>query len=454
MSNISPSTDFLTKKKSKASLYDEHVSNESHSKEPPENYMSTTLGQSNFNCDQIALAEKESDAGSLVSSIDDTEKENLKKRVHELEMLYNASIKELQVVENRNNDQKELVIIQDKLIQNMSNQLESSTTETTESEDSVIENIQLDTLDGKQALETAQKELALIKEELIEFKSLKVHYEQIIDDMSTRLSLYDNKLDEMEQIAKRIQRDNLTQVDFIDTKVQTLVQKLLETNGTINKLQVEHFQEKQALLAKQQQELVSNNGSIRSLNDSSSVIWETFEEKEDVSRAGSTRSSFISSDNQQRKSFIARWKGSAMPPASPPPSQPLPPIPTTASRSTGRPKSTLSEIYASNSSSTMAQNYKHVSIDAVGGVGRRTSSVQSELEMEITDAAYYKEFTDQLQERLSVSKEIDDLTVWKPSDYDAIQKKIDSKRWSSNSEDGSQRDQTAFWKGMKKKLRV
>ncbi|CAO3615962.1 unnamed protein product [Mucor hiemalis] len=322
----------------------------------------------------------------------------------------------------------------------MSDQLEYFTTETTDkSNDSEASNLNPETSEGRSLLKSVQQELASVI------------------DMSTQLSLYENKMDEMESIAKNIQKDHSNQMLFIDTKVQTLVQKLLDTNETMNKLQVEHLQEKQTLLAKQQ-DLVNSNSSIKSINDSSSVIWETCEEKEDVAGSGSTRFSYLSTssrnDNQQRKSFIARWKGSAMPPASPPPSAPLPPIPTGTSRSSSRPKSTLSEIYASSSTSTVPQNYKHVSVDAVGGIGRRTSSVPSELDTEITDAMYYKEFTDQLQERLSVSKEIDDLTVWTPSDYDIIQKKIESKRWSSGSDDGTQRDQTAFWKGMKKKLRV
>lgn len=442
-----------SKKKSNNNLYTEYNHDTTPSAVP------VTANQDIFEGDQIALAEKESNLDSLViSSQERLEKENLIKRVQELQALYDASQVDLQTAEDRNITQSNLVALQDKLISNMTDQLEYFTAETSKSNSSTdMCTIDLETEEGKRSLETVQQDLASVCKELSHMKSLKTQYESLITDMSKKLSLYEDKMDEMESIAKSIQKENSNQVQFIDTKVQTLVQKLLETNDTINRLQVEHYQEKQTLLAKQQ-ELIHSNSSIKSINDSSSVIWETGEEKEDVIGAGSTRLSYMStssrSDNPQRKSFIARWKGSAMPPASPPPSVPLPPIPTGTSRSSSRPKSTLSEIYASSSTSTVPQNYKHVSVDAVGGIGRRTSSVPSELDSEITDAMYYKEFTDQLKERLSVSKEIDDLTVWTPSDYDIIQKKIESKRWSSGSDDGTQRDQIAFWKGMKKKLRV
>ncbi|KAG1224377.1 hypothetical protein G6F68_020126 [Rhizopus microsporus] len=81
-----------------------------------------------------------------------------------------------------------------------------------------------------------------------------------------------------------------------------------------------------------------------------------------------------------------------------------------------------------------------MSVDAVGGPHSFSSLSEQDV--------YYKEFTDQLQERLSMSKEIDDLSVWRPSDYDEIQRKIESEDWLE------EQQKNAFWKGMKKKLKV
>lgn len=461
------SSEYPSKKTSNASLHNDFKQNIPPSlttKRSDVHILLSSSGQQQgfVSNDQSALAEKESNTDPLVkSSSIDTEKETLQKRVQELQELYGASLQELQVVKAGNDTQKELVMLQDQLIQNMSSQLEALTTRETTTEE--LENsgtsIQLDTDEGKQALQIAQQELAQFKTELLDFTSIKTHYEIIIADMTKQLSAYDAKFNEMEKVAKEIQKEHTTQIEYIDTKVQTLVNRLRETNETINKLQVEHIQEKQALIAKYEQAAANNNNtnvnsSSKSINDSSSIIWENEEDGE----VDSSRSSFISTasrnNSQNRKSFIARWKGSAIPPASPPPSLPLPPIPSTsASKSSNRPRSTLSEIYASTS--TISNQHKHISMDAVGGVDRRRPSNQSELEVQMTDAAYYKEFTDQLQERLSISKEIDDLRVWEPSDYDAIQKKIESKDWSSGDDSSSHHNRdSAFWKGMKKKLRV
>lgn len=442
-----PVNNYPLKKNSNASLCNEFQQNIPSSRRSDVQMSTTELDS--FKNENIVLAEKESNESPLViSSPIDTEKENLKKRVHELQELYNASIEGLQEADAQNITQRELVIIQDKLIQNMSTQLDCLAEETNAPKTSNTQASLLDTEEEKQALYTAQEELQLVKNELLEFKSLKTHYDVIVAQMVQQISMHNVQMDELEKIAIQIQKENVMQVEYIDTKVQALVNKLLEANGTINKLQVEQIQEKQALA---NNDIANNNSSAKSLNDSSSVIWETYEEEND---ANSTRSSYISTssrnDSSKRKSLLARWKANAIPPASPPPSLPLPPIPSTSSRS-NRPKSTLSEIYSSSSSITH-QN-RHLSMDAVGGSTRRPS-VQSELDEEMTDAAYYKEFTDQLQQRLSISKEIDDLRVWEPSDYDDIQKKIDSKNWSGSEDDNSQKDQSAFWKGMKKKLRV
>lgn len=443
-----PINDYPLKKNSSASLRNEFHQN-IPSLRRSDVQMLVTTGQGSFNNEEIASAEKEPNEGALViSSPMDTEKETLEKRVHELQELYDASIEQLHEADARNSTQKELVMIQDKLIQNISSQLDSFAKEANESDSSNTQSSLLDTEEGKQALHTAQEELQSVKNNLLDFKSLESHYETVISQMAQQLSAHNTQMNELEKIAIQIQKENAMQVEYIDTKVQTLVNRLLEANETINKLQVEHIQEKQILV---KNDHVNNNSSIKSLNDTSSVIWETYEEDNEVDSA---RSSYISTssrnDNSKRRSLLSRWKGNVIPPASPPPSLPLPPIPSTSSRS-NRPKSTLSEIYSSGCS-VIPQN-RHLSMDAVGG-GTRRPSYQSELDVEMTDAAHYKEFTDQLQQRLSISKEIDDLRVWEPSDYDDIQKKIDSKGWSGSEDGSSQKDQSAFWKGMKKKLRV
>lgn len=394
----------------------------------------TTMRRSERNEDQISLSEKEMDDNRLVTSSPiDSEKEILENRVLELEALYSASIKELHTVSDRNNAQTKLVSMQDNLIHQLTDQIEDLS--------SVYKHIQYGPEDVEAILKS-KEELHALNEQLDELRPLKAEYMNLIE----RLTENDRKLEELEQIAKEIQKENAAQTSYIDTKVQTLLNKLLQKNEIINKLE----QQQQQRSIAPTPEMISKSSDLKSLNDSSSVIWEHSGE-DDGNTGLSARSSYIASENnsQHRKSLIARWKGPVLPPASPPPTLPLPPIPTTSSHS--RPKSTLSEL---SKRSSIASYNKHLSIDAIGGSSQRRPSAQSEIDVEIADTAYYKEFTDQLQQRLSISKEIDDLRVWEPSDYDSIQRKIESNNWSGSDDGNSQKDQAAFWKGMKKKLRV
>ncbi|GAN03266.1 hypothetical protein MAM1_0037d02718 [Mucor ambiguus] len=467
------------KKPSNTSLHHEYNNNSSSSmlrtSSASTNRLSRILTSSDAldKDQQHHVSEQELDDGNLVTdSPIDTEKETLEKRVQELEALYAASLNDIQALTLQSHQQNEILLLQDKLIQHMSNQLDTPAV--------VDMQCQLCASDDVASLLKAQQDVAILTRELNELKPLSSEYGSAISGLIEKTSASEHKMDKLEQLAREIQKANTMQTEFIDTKVQTLLDKILRKNEIINKL--EHDQQQHLLKQVQYQQLppipvaavaaaAAKTDGIPASNDSiTNVIPEEDEDGTDELEPNSARSSYVSHESHHgRKSYISRWKGNAIPPASPPPSLPLPPIPSASSRSTtsntARPKSTLSEI--SRGSSIHAQHTsgnKHLSMDAVGGISAqaaattldsRRPSVQSQFDEELADAAYYKEFTDQLQERLSMSKEIDDLRVWEPSDYDSIQKKIDSKNWSDSEDDHSMSSQkAAFWKGMKKKLRV
>ncbi|KAG2201382.1 hypothetical protein INT46_010187 [Mucor plumbeus] len=475
---VSYSSNNPIKKSSNSSLHSDYSNHLSQKPSFTTNRHSAIFTSSSVHEDDQKLpSERELDEGYLVTdSPIDTEKETLEKRVQELEALYTASMNDLQTLESQNNNQKEILVMQDRLIQQMADQLDTQENNNMQ--------CQICSTDDVESLLKAQQDVVILTRELNELRPLKLEYSSAISDFTEKSTINDNKIEELEQLAREIQKANAIQTEFIDTKVQTLLDKILTKNKIINKL--EHDQQEQLLQQLQYQQLphtpkpdmISKSGSIQSLNDKSTVIWEKQgeeeEEKDDEGddkelEPNSARSSYVSHEDQhRRKSYVSRWKGNSIPPASPPPSLPLPPIPSASSRSTSRPKSTLSEISRGSSIHAQHTSNKHISMDAVGGIGgaieggnrteiaHRRPSIQSEFDEELADAAYYKEFTDQLQERLSISKEIDDLRVWEPSDYDSIQRKIDSKNWS-DSEDGhsvSSSQKAAFWKGMKKKLKV
>ncbi|KAF1807652.1 hypothetical protein V8B55DRAFT_1467506 [Mucor lusitanicus] len=458
------------KKPSNTSLHHEH-NNMSRTSSSATNRLSRIL-TSNDALDEDQqhhdVSEQELDDGYLVTNSPiDTEKETLEKRVQELEALYVASISDIQALTSQSQQQQEILLLQDKLIQHMSDQLDTPATDM---------QCQLCASDDVAALLKAQQDVAILARELNELRPLSSEYTSAISQLTEQASASEHKMDELEQLAREVQKANTIQTEFIDTKVQTLLDKILRKNEIINKLEQE--QQQQLLKQLQYQQLPPTPVAAVAAahktdgNDTSNMIPEEDEDGAGEIEPNSARSSYVSHESLHgRKSYISRWKGNALPPASPPPSLPLPPIPSASSRSTTsnntRPKSILSEI--SRGSSIHAQHTsgnKHLSMDAVGGVSTqaaaaaasldsRRPSVQSQFDEELADAAYYKEFTDQLQERLSMSKEIDDLRVWEPSDYDSIQRKIDSKNWSDSEDEHSMSSQkAAFWKGMKKKLRV
>jgi hypothetical protein len=331
---------------------------------------------------------------------DDTEKESLQKQLIELQSLYELSIDKLKSSELRAQQQRELILMQDKLVHELSDQVEHH---------SINKDAQVKTTDdvSQASLEHAQDELMALKNEVLNFKPLKEEYEMLIVTLSRKLADSQARAEKMERAAIDMKKECAEQTSFIDTKVQVMMQQLQEKSKMIRRL-------------------------------------ERDAEKHELDPP-SARSSVYSS-NSQRKSFVAKWKGGAIPPAAPPPTLPLPPVPDMQNRP-------VSYLSITSNNQDAASQYTHMSIDAVGGALQRRGSNFSEFETEMTDAEYYKEFTDQLQARLSISKEVDDLRLWEPSDFAEIQRKIDSNSWFDDDHQG-QKDQNAFWKGMKKKLRV
>ncbi|CAO3623111.1 unnamed protein product [Cunninghamella blakesleeana] len=141
----------------------------------------------------------------------------------------------------------------------------------------------------------------------------------------------------------------------------------------------------------------------------------------------------------------------------------------------------LEEIKSSDSS-TMSSNH-HLSINDENLRQGLSSSLELLLLLQQSPSKFalddeetmkeaYREFNEQLQSRLSISKEIDQLQVWDHEALERIQKRqsnLTSSLPSNTTSTGSSskksslllendhhhgKENTAFWKGMKKKLRV
>ncbi|CEJ01622.1 hypothetical protein RMCBS344292_15645 [Rhizopus microsporus] len=364
----------------------------------------------------------------------DTIPSSEKRQLAELQDKYEDTLKELNTVKSRSEQQSQLLMMQGALIEQLSEQIEYLTEEnqTLRAQQSVNDVIDI---------RDVQREIIDLRQILEELNTSKDEYEMMVVSVGDRLEENEAKMEDMEQSAKELKRQCQSQSMYIEAKVETLMNQLKEKDEVVNKIYEQKI--KQMYPSRKSESVISASSMVSDKQDKQ-------DEEEEYTDRTSARSSVASKSSQQRRrSHIARWKGAALPPASPPPSAPLPPIPIESPNTSFRPRSAVTE---STSSSSRLPVYKHMSVDAVGGP--QSFSSLHELDKEISDAMYYKEFTDQLQARLSVSKEIDDLqnAVWKPSDYDEIQRKIESKNWLD--QEVHPKDQSAFWKGMKKKLRV
>ncbi|KAI9322244.1 hypothetical protein BX666DRAFT_1893023 [Dichotomocladium elegans] len=135
----------------------------------------------------------------------------------------------------------------------------------------------------------------------------------------------------------------------------------------------------------------------------------------------------------------ARYTGGPLPPAAPPPTDPLPPLPVSSS---SIPDNAPPSVYSSSSIITH-DNASSVLFD------------------DHHSERAYREFAEQLQTRLSVSKEIDDLHLWQSEDLEEFERRmhekfkdIDVDKRQSFIHSLRSKEGATFWRGMKKKLRV
>ncbi|CAO3612069.1 unnamed protein product [Cunninghamella echinulata] len=223
---------------------------------------------------------------------------------------------------------------------------------------------------------------------------------------------------------------------------------------------------------------------------------------------------------EKAKGTVLSWPPmeSIPPPTGPPPTTPLPPLPILENNSTNEKEEIdpvlekeknnsnnndqqvkkiikededeeLDEIKSLDSS--IMSSHHHLSINPDDEQLRQgiSSSLEMllllqspskfDLEEEEAMKEAYREFTEQLQSRLSISKEIDQLQVWDHEALERIQKRssnlsypttttsttsskksntssmiMDKSSFNSDHHHHHEKENTAFWKGMKKKLRV
>ncbi|KAI9497781.1 hypothetical protein BDB00DRAFT_804030 [Zychaea mexicana] len=325
-----------------------------------------------------------------------------------------------------------------------------------------------------QMVESARDELTEIKTEISVLTETKQSLEEAIAGLQAELGKSQRQVQTSFDTTQKLESECQSQRHDIDEKLEALKRQLSEKDTLLQKYRIYGDQQQQ----KQQHPLdvtmprsPSDESVAVATSNSNSSDKRTSKGGPDTRRSsyasvtstsiprppprGSRRSS-ANTTSSSRRSYIARWTGGPLPPAAPPPTDPLPPIPVEMDKQRGvsNDSSSISHINSptSLSSASLPNNYKVVN----------RPSIDSSAALSVDEEEAYREFAEQLQARLSVSKEIDELQVWQPNDFDEVQKRIDAK-WGDMQDDDSKRhslatlaskDGGAFWRGMKKKLRV
>ncbi|KAI9272998.1 hypothetical protein BDA99DRAFT_499746 [Phascolomyces articulosus] len=329
------------------------------------------------------------------------------------------------------------------------------------------------------ALDAARDELKGIQTEISTLAETKRDLQETITHLNIQLRHHEKQLDQSLNTSHQLSSECQLHGQKIDEKLESLKRQLLEKDTLVQKYRIyghgpsKQQQQKMDQDTKKLTEevastpLTNNNNNKRGSKDIETrrSSYASISSIPKPPARSSRRSSANTTTSSVRRSYIARWTGGFLPPAAPPPTDPLPPIPIEMDKQRGASNDSSSLSHpdspTSLSSSTLLPNHYDIQNNTTMNKGGRPS-IDSTAATSVDEEEAYREFAEQLQARLSVSKEIDELQVWQPHDLDELQKRIDAK-WGDLQEDDPKRhslatlaskDGAAFWRGMKKKLRV
>ncbi|KAI8141011.1 hypothetical protein BJV82DRAFT_620452 [Fennellomyces sp. T-0311] len=306
-----------------------------------------------------------------------------------------------------------------------------------------------------QTIDTTRDELTCIRTEISALTETKQSLEEAVSALRIELRASQHQVQQSLHTSRHLESECQAQRTAIEEKLETLKQQLLEKDTLLQKYRIYGDQ-----LKGESVEMPRSSSDVSSISPPKRSSKGSETRRSSAASTTSipkppTRSSRRSSANttSSKKSYIARWTGGPLPPAAPPPTDPLPPIPMEMDKQRG-----ISNDSSSTSHPDSPTSFSSASLPKAAS----RPSIDSSVAISIDEEQAYREFAEQLQARLSVSKEIDELQVWQPSDFDELQKRIDSK-WGDLQDDDTKRhslatlaskDGGAFWRGMKKKLRV
>ncbi|KAI7847748.1 hypothetical protein BDC45DRAFT_525228 [Circinella umbellata] len=462
----------------------------------PDNHNDTDSGETRENPTIITTHPKDTDDieedSSRVKELEATVKRLNEAQEHHIQWEQNiqkvvANYMEQKEVETAKTRQlSQVVIQQERLIEEMENHLDQVMAANANLRSSFQE-----TAWGPIVAE-ARDELKNLHTEISALAETKYGLEETIANLQAELQDSQQHIQQSLNTTRQLESECQLQRSNIDEKLESLKNQVLEKDALLQKYRTngsnsndQHKQRKvvENLIIKapvSSNEIspspiasptTANNSKRGSIVDTRRLSYSSIASnhttgipKPPVHGTHSRRGS-ANTTSSSKRSYIARWTGGPLPPAAPPPTDPLPPLPFTEmnkQRGISNDSSSLSHLDSPTSLlslSSLANSNNNNKI-----IHRSSIDSSSEI-ISVDEEEAYREFTEQLQSRLSVSKEIDELQVWQPTDLEELQKRIDAK-WGDLQEDQedphkrhslatlASKDGAAFWRGMKKKLRV
>ncbi|KAI9030109.1 hypothetical protein CLU79DRAFT_716125 [Phycomyces nitens] len=318
---------------------------------------------------------------------------------------------------------------------------------------------------GPATISESRAELRVLQSEMTTLKKTKVSLERAMGTLEGEVEMSHGQVRMMMLVSTEIQNDFDIQTRAIQDRVATLESQLKLKDALILDLtmnnNIKHHPESAAREMRRRTNSNSTFGSSvismhpydqRHTDDDRTVDTSHFSMTS--SRSQSTkavhtkrRSSANTLSTSSHMSYVTRWADINLPPATPPPSEPLPPLPT--ADPVARPQRSFSATRP-YSPPTPTTDPKHSSVDAIAPF------IMQDIDQDEFDI-------DSVLDPTPVSvKQIDDTYGWQTSASTGLpgttkwmdDPESSARRPPPNRPSSSEKTHSAFWKGMKKKWMV
>ncbi|KAF7725772.1 hypothetical protein EC973_009389 [Apophysomyces ossiformis] len=288
-------------------------------------------------------------------------------------------------------------------------------------------------------------ELQALRQELAELREAKLQLMQMITSLHGELEMSQGQTRLMMLVSTEIQNSFDKQKQQVDQHMEMLQNELREKEELLRQYQLEMPRQTEdtvivrprtnststfgSSLCHLEEERISQLSYTSSQRSRSSIPKAVHDSRRRSSSSRRSSSTHTSTNNgSPRRSYIAKWSGTtAIPPPTPPPNDPLPPVPTIDVSRSHRSLSPPRTVPPRNMLPPGNSPTKHVSVDV--------ASTQSASAVHATSSLRVDDWQ---QPRVG--------TKW----MDDPENTIDPVR-SRSSTSVSEKQRSAFWKGMKKK---